>query len=256
VNAPPLPYEGDFAAELTRELWTRHLAAVPTAARPRKAATLILLDQSGAEPKVLMGRRNASHKFMPGRFVFPGGRVEPADRRMAAAGALDGETEAKIMACLRRPTSSGARTLALAAIRETFEETGILVGEADCGAPEAPPEGAWTEFASHGVYPGLDNIHFVGRAITPPRHALRFDTFFLAADASGVAHAVDGKVGPDKELVEQRWATIPEALDLGLFAITAVMLRELANRLALGFDRRAPAPVYLLGRKGWERRLV
>ena len=57
--------------------------------RPRDAATLIVLDRTGPEPSVLMGKRHDSHKFMPGKFVFPGGRIEPGDRRMLAAGMLD-----------------------------------------------------------------------------------------------------------------------------------------------------------------------
>jgi 8-oxo-dGTP pyrophosphatase MutT (NUDIX family) len=52
---------------------------------PRDAATLMLIDRSGAKPKVLLGRRHAGHKFMPGKFVFPGGRIEAFDRVMPAA---------------------------------------------------------------------------------------------------------------------------------------------------------------------------
>jgi 8-oxo-dGTP pyrophosphatase MutT (NUDIX family) len=251
-----LPYPGDFAEELTRELWARIKAGAVTGARPRKAATLMIVDAAGAEPRVLMGKRNAAHKFMPGRFVFPGGRVEPGDRAMAASGALHANTEASLMACLRRPTAGGARALAMAAIRETFEETGLLIGDAEHGAPENPPPGAWAEFASHGVFPGLEDIHFVGRAVTPPRNKLRFDTFFLAADAGAIAKRVEGKVGPDRELVELAWATIPEALEIGAVPITKVLLRELANRLARGMDRRLPAPVYATGRVGWTRVLA
>ena len=53
--------------------------------RPKDAATLILVDRGGQVPKVLLGKRHQGHKFMPGKFVFPGGRVDPADRRMPAA---------------------------------------------------------------------------------------------------------------------------------------------------------------------------
>ncbi|MBV8428774.1 MAG: NUDIX hydrolase, partial [Hyphomicrobiales bacterium] len=61
--------------------------------RPKHAATLILLDHSGKEPTVLMGRRNPAHKFMPGKFVFPGGRLDPVDRRMSVASPLPGAVE-------------------------------------------------------------------------------------------------------------------------------------------------------------------
>ena len=49
--------------------------------RPKDAATLILIDRSGSVPKVLLGKRHARHKFMPGKFVFPGGGVDPTDKR-------------------------------------------------------------------------------------------------------------------------------------------------------------------------------
>ena len=99
------------------------------ALRPRDAATLILVERSErGTARVLMGKRHAGHRFMPGKFVFPGGRVEPEDRRMAAAGALDPAVEEKLNARVRRPSPGFARALALAAIRETFEETGLAVG--------------------------------------------------------------------------------------------------------------------------------
>ena len=139
------------------------------ALRPRDAATLILIERS--EPgraRVLMGKRHAGHRFMPGKFVFPGGRLEPEDRRMAAAGALDPHVEAKLNARVRRPSPHFARALALAAIRETFEETGLAIGAPDHGAPANPPPGAWSRFAATGVTPALDAIDFLARAITPP----------------------------------------------------------------------------------------
>ena len=118
-------------------------AAEPARAlRPRDAATLILVERSergGA--RVLMGKRHAGHRFMPGKFVFPGGRVEPEDRRMCVAGALDPIVEEKLNTRVRRPSPGFARALALAAIRETFEETGLAVGVGDYGAPENPPPG-------------------------------------------------------------------------------------------------------------------
>src|SRR6202035_5410908 len=100
------------------------------------AATLILIDRTQGEPRVLMGKRHAGHAFMPGKFVFPGGRIEPSDRRMRVAGALPALVEQKLLLRVARPSSGQARALALAAIRETFEETGLLVGTKEFGAPE------------------------------------------------------------------------------------------------------------------------
>ena len=89
------------------------------------------------------------------------------------------------------------------------------------------PEGPWKAFAEAGVLPDLAQLHFIVRAITPPRRPRRFDARFFAADASAIAHRVDGKVGPDSELVELVWLPIPEAKKHDLPTITQVALDEL-----------------------------
>ena len=124
--------------------------------RPRDAATLILVEGSErGKARVLMGKRHAGHRFMPGKFVFPGGRVEPEDRRMAAAGVLDAHVEEKLNARVPRPSASFARALALAAIRETFEETGLAIGVLGSSAPENPPTRS-----QFGVFdPARDHCH-------------------------------------------------------------------------------------------------
>lgn len=61
--------------------------------RPRDAASLILLDRSGGGVRMLFGKRHGGHAFMPGVFVFPGGRLDDEDRRMKYVGALDGASE-------------------------------------------------------------------------------------------------------------------------------------------------------------------
>jgi 8-oxo-dGTP pyrophosphatase MutT (NUDIX family) len=212
--------------------------------RPRDAATLILIDRAGAVPQVLMGRRHPGHKFMPGKFVFPGGRIEADDRRMTVSGALHPRAEACLMARVQRPSLQRARALALAAIRETYEETGLMLGTREHGAPEAPAAGPWAAFAEAGVFPDLEALHFVARAITPPRRPKRFDTRFFAADASGIAHRIEGVVGPDAELVEIVWVPLPEARRLDLPTITGVILDELEARLAAGMGPELPVPFY------------
>src|SRR3954468_6958448 len=96
------------------------------AVQPRDAATLILVDRSSNPAKVLLGRRHDSHKFMPGKYVFPGGRVDPLDRRLAARAHLDPHVETRLLQKVQRPSPGSARALVMAAIRETFEETGLL----------------------------------------------------------------------------------------------------------------------------------
>src|SRR5262249_18982585 len=114
--------------------------------RPKDAATLILVDRAGHVPKVLLAKRHQGNKSRPGKFVVPGARVAPADRRMPVARPLDPATEAHLMKRLQRPSTEKARAFALAAIRETFEETGLLLGVRE-RATEKVPRGPWTAFA-------------------------------------------------------------------------------------------------------------
>jgi 8-oxo-dGTP pyrophosphatase MutT (NUDIX family) len=212
--------------------------------KPRDASTLILLDRSGPEPKVLMGKRHHGHVFMPGSYVFPGGRLDPADRRMPVAAPLDPRATTKLMMNIRRPTPAKAQAMALTAIRETFEETGLLLGRQATEATEVPSE-AWAAFAEARILPDMSAMHFIARAVTPPRRARRYDTRFFTADISAIAHRVDGKVGPDAELVELVWVPLPEIKQrIQLMAITELVLRDLQVHLDAGFSHDLPVPYY------------
>jgi 8-oxo-dGTP pyrophosphatase MutT (NUDIX family) len=216
--------------------------------RPRDAATLIVIDREAREPKVLMGRRHAGHVFMAGKFVFPGGRIEMGDRHVRAAGALQPRAEAALTTRVRRPSAQRGRALALAAVRETFEETGLLLGRRDELSQRASsghiPEGPWSAFAAHGVVPDLSALHVVARAVTPPRRPRRFDTRFFAVDRTAIAGEVEGIVGPDAELTELVWVTLADAPKLDLPTITQVILEELEDRLQRGFSQDLPIPYY------------
>ena len=222
--------------------------------RPKDAATLILVDRSGRVPKVLLGKRHARHKFMPGKFVFPGGGIDPTDKAMAFASALDPSAEMRLMQRFHKGSAVRARALALAAIRETFEETGLLLGKP--GETQKPPVGAWSQFASHKVLPDLGNIHFIGRAITPPGRPRRFDARFFTMDASAIAHRIDGVTGPDAELVELVWMSLDEAKQLDMPAVTGVMLEELDGRIADGFGHDLPVPFYRMIRGSFLREML
>src|SRR5271157_3768 len=110
--------------------------------RPRDSATLILIDRSESVPKVLLGRRHERHRFMPGKFVFPGGRIEPTDGKMAFATPLNDSHIARLMRQVKRPSLAKVAAYALAAVRETHEETGIMLGLAS-DKPVAAPSEAW-----------------------------------------------------------------------------------------------------------------
>jgi 8-oxo-dGTP pyrophosphatase MutT (NUDIX family) len=211
--------------------------------RPVDAATMLLLDRSGRKPRLLLGRRNPNLKFMPGKFVFPGGRVDPSDRRMVTAGALDGACEARLAMRVARPSVMRGRALALAAIRETFEETGMLVGSADLGTPSAP-EGAWSAFAAHGIFPNIEALTFIARAVTPPRRPKRFDTRFFVVDTRDIGASIEANIGPDAELVELARVTFDEARKLDLPAITHTVINDVEAWLAKGAGRHLPVPYY------------
>ena len=222
---------------------------------PRDAATVMLIDRSGAKPKVLLGRRHAGHKFMPGKFVFPGGRIEPLDAQMSAVSELDPDMEKKLNARVANPSREFARALALTAVRETAEETGLLLGVKRDEPPVTPGE-IWAQFAKARVHPDLGNVHLIARAITPPRRPRRFDARFFTADASSIAHKIEGVVGPDSELVELIWVPIEEATHFDMPTITGVVLEELANRVAAGMGHDLPVPFYFMIEKQFFRELL
>jgi 8-oxo-dGTP pyrophosphatase MutT (NUDIX family) len=221
---------------------------------PKDAATLILIDRSGAEPKVLLGKRHDRHVFMPGKFVFPGGGVDPSDEHMLVARELDKQAEMRLLQRFLEGSPVRARALALAAIRETCEETGLLLGARAKAANI--PAGPWEAFAQHGVLPDLSAIHFVGRAITPPGRPRRFDARFFTMDASTIAHRIEGVTGPDAELVELVWMPLGEAKELDMPAVTGVMLEELDARIADGFAPQLPVPFYTMPRGSFRRDML
>jgi len=222
---------------------------------PRDAATLMLIDRTGSKPKVLLGRRHAAHKFMPGKFVFPGGRIEPLDRTMTSVSELHPDALGKLMERVTEPSLDFARAFPLAAVRETAEETGLLLGVKRNQPPRVPGE-IWAEFAKANVHPDLGQIHFIARAITPPRRPRRFDTRFLTADASAIAHTIEGVVGPDSELVELTWVPIAEATRLDMPTITGVVLEELLARVEAGMGHDLPVPFYFMADQKFRRELL
>jgi 8-oxo-dGTP pyrophosphatase MutT (NUDIX family) len=221
-----------------------NLTAGGKSLRPRDAATLILIDRAGGGFKVLMGRRHARHAFMPGKFVFPGGRTDPADGRIAVADDLHPQELAKLIIGNSRLTAARARAIALSAIRETYEEAGLLLGRKGAFATT---KADWNGFAEHSVRPSLQNLRFVARAITPPGRVRRFDTRFFAAWREDVAVALaDGS--PTNELEEIVWLPLADAEQADIPLITKTVLQSLARRLHEDPDLTpgGPVPFYRL----------
>ena len=210
--------------------------------RPKDAATLILIRRDAAQPRVLMGKRSGRHSFMPDKYVFPGGRVDPQDGRAVSYCELRPDVEAKLRFQSRRLP----RAFALTAIRETFEETGLLVArEADM--PSRAPKG-WEPFHEQGASPHLSPLTFIGRAITPPYRPKRFDARFFMADAEEAL--IDARAPVDgAELSDLQWVTLTDAIALDLPSVTRFMLGEIAERLEKPNLQRGP-PFLRWTRKG------
>lgn len=192
--------------------------------RARDAATLIVLRRDADAMRLLMGWRSARHVFHPGAIVFPGGCVDAADAGAPAADELHPDVDAKLRVAA---SSAPSRRLALAAIRETFEEVGILIG--------APGDAA-----ARPILPKLSALRFVGRAITPPGRERRYDARFFAVFADAIAMQVPP---PEDELVSPVWLTFDEARSHPLLAITRMILDQLGDRLAKDPTLAPGAPV-------------
>ncbi|MEO0881705.1 MAG: NUDIX hydrolase [Pseudomonadota bacterium] len=193
--------------------------------RPKDAATLILVRPGDKQVEVLMGKRSSRHAFMPDKYVFPGGRVDPPDGRVPAATELHPRSAAQLTRYARRKP----RAFALTAIRETFEETGLIVGKpCDISAARRVPAD-WESFFQQDAQPSLAGLRFVGRAITPPYRPKRFDARFFMADARDAL--IDNRPPIDgAELSDLQWITIKDAMDLDLPSVTRFMLGEVAER--------------------------
>jgi 8-oxo-dGTP pyrophosphatase MutT (NUDIX family) len=199
--------------------------------RPRDAATLILVRRDGAAPRVLMGRRSGGHDFMPDKWVFPGGRIDRSDFTAPYASDLAPAVAARLE---KTTTTRRARALALTAVRETFEEAGLLLATAAAPRPIAGP---WREFLALGALPDLSALEFVARAVTPPVSPKRFDARFFMAEADRlISLEREADCG---ELDEIAWFELDEALHLDLPSVTRFVLKEIPLRLA---DPTRPAP--------------
>ncbi len=205
---------------------TRDLTDAPRVGgrqRPKDAATLILTRTRKGEAEVLMGRRARGHVFMASKWVFPGGRVDRADFTAAAANDLSSSDMARLN---REVPARRARALAIAAVRETFEETGLLLA---APAPAASVAGPWREFRAAGALPDLAALSYVARAITPPGRTRRFDARFFMADARTLLHPEP--TAGSGELDEIAWLPLSDTRSLDLPAITRFVLAEVGERL-------------------------
>ena len=191
----------------------------------RHAATVVVVRGTGADAEVLLLRRGETAGFMAGMFVYPGGRLDPADLD-AAAGDLDTATR-------------------WTALRECFEESGLLLATDHRGQPATPSHTAALRSSAApfaealqalALRPGLHALRPFARWVTPTVERRRFDTrFYLATHPHGQEAAPDGF-----EMVEHRWRRPVDALvDYAASAMllsppTFYFLADLAAQLEAG----------------------
>lgn len=192
--------------------------------QPVDAAGLVLFRQGAEGPEVLLGRRHRRSGFLPDIYVVPGGRVDAGDcRRSGFAEDLNPHVVAQL-----RPASGGRPPLAFAraAIRETYEETGLLLSGS--GSAEAFPSKApiWQAFAARKRRPGFDLLDFVCRAITPTRSRRRYNTRFFLADGA----MVSGEIAGNGELEDLGWRPLAELKRLAIVDVTEFVLAEALRR--------------------------
>ncbi|MFO1201634.1 MAG: NUDIX hydrolase [Tabrizicola sp.] len=193
----------------------------------RPAATVVLWRHAPEGPQVLMGQRGEGAVFMPSKFVFPGGRVDPEDLTNARPGFLAPDCTRRLS--LMVPADAPPpEALVAAALRELTEETGL-----NLAAMEHP------------------SLRFIFRAITPPGKTRRFDARFLLAHADSLDGDGEDFTEASGELQHLRWLPLPEARALDLPFITEVVLAEVAALVTGGdqpgvpfFDNSGTTPTF------------
>jgi len=193
----------------------------------RDAATVVLIrDPGGEDPCVLMGQRGAQAAFMPNKFVFPGGAVDPSDAEVPVIAA---EAEPDHARLAQDNHTVGPTALLAAAVRELWEETGQILGVP--GAWPGPVPADWQGFAASGHVPSAEGLSFIFRAVTPPGRPRRFDARFFVGDAGLLASDPDDFSRACEELAHLHWISLADLRRYDLPFITQVVLAEIAHRL-------------------------
>jgi 8-oxo-dGTP pyrophosphatase MutT (NUDIX family) len=208
----------------------------------RDAAAVVLVRREWDGPRVLMGQRGSGAAFMPSKFVFPGGAVDPEDVALGLELVIDSETERRL--CLHAPRPL-ARAIAAAAVRELWEETGLALArrDPDAAAALAPQAPGLAGMLRLGLVPEARGLRFVFRAITPPGRPRRFDARFFVAEADGAHGDAGAFSGAGDELSHLQWIDLATARALPLPFITEVVLSEVAALLAAPGTTR-PVPFF------------
>ncbi|MEM9971725.1 MAG: NUDIX hydrolase, partial [Pseudomonadota bacterium] len=190
----------------------------------RDASTVIIVRNPDRAPAILMGQRGRSAAFMPDKVVFPGGAVDRQDHAVPLVAMPDAPCRSR----LQQNSAVASRALMSAAIREVFEETGMIIGRPGAWA-DAPAD--WSGFAARGCRPDASSLRFFFRAVTPPGRPRRFDARFFLTSAAALQGDIQDFSSASAELSHLRWVPLEEARALNLAFITRLVLAELAQHL-------------------------
>jgi glyoxylase-like metal-dependent hydrolase (beta-lactamase superfamily II)/8-oxo-dGTP pyrophosphatase MutT (NUDIX family) len=231
---------------------------------PRPAATLVLLRPSALGPEVLMLQRTPSAAFLGGAYVFPGGSLDPQDSHPRLLKRVLGRTEDEANA--RLDVSSGALAYYVAAIRECFEEAGILLAKESNGDfVKAERAASLMRYRNRpfdelleqeDLFIPADALAYYGHWITAPGRSRRFDTRFFVAlapvgqegshDANETVHHMwvrprDALERGARGEIELVFATQHSLKDLGRFAHPAAALEHAASLPEIDTNRACRA---------------
>ena len=205
-------------------------AAYP--AKPKDSSSLIILKKDELGVQVLMGKRGRKAVFS-NAYVFAGGKVDPEDSLPKPASELNPDIARRISS-----DAVKAKSFAMAAVREAYEETGFLLGASgDLG--ETGNE-SWNEIRSMNLAPNLEKMHYVGHAITPASKAVRFNARFFYT----WVHEMSGTLSGSGELSDLAFLSLRDALSLPMVDVTEFMLEEMIRREQTDFAIPATYPFF------------
>jgi 8-oxo-dGTP pyrophosphatase MutT (NUDIX family) len=191
----------------------------------RNASTVIVLRDRMTTPRILMGQRGAKAAFMPNKFVFPGGAVDTADADIALGAPLNDLCHQRLQ---EDATTDMSHPLAVAAVRELFEETGQVLGTKGAWSGDIHPD--WVDFAATGHLPDASSLQYEFRALNTPGRPRRFDARFFLVDADALATDPDDFSAASDELSHLQWVSLTDVRSFDMPFITEVVLSEIEAR--------------------------
>lgn len=205
---------------------------------PRDASSVIIIKRKNNKLFVLMGRRPAKSKFMPGIYVFPGGAIDKTDYQINKLFNLSTKLKKSL---LKSRTTKHTIAIMLAAIRETAEECGLFLAEKKTVKYEnLNINNTWNIFLEKSLIPCIRKLNYFGRAITPSFLKTRFHARFFIANFDDFI----GKIKTNGELENIGWIEIKKAKLLPIADVTEFLINRLIeldnNKIILKKNRSYP----------------